>query len=456
MLKHWYQAKKIVESEKKSNIEIDTSNVKKYDVVVVGAGPAGASAAYFMAKQGLDVLLLERGPFPGAKICGGTSLIAEHTHKLFPNFWDECQCERIVMQQAYWIMTEDSLLSTSFQSLKFTAAPYNRFTVKRRALYQWLVDKAISAGVTFQCNYKVSEVLFDGSQAIGVQISPPQKKQFFADIIVLADGANSMVAEKSNLIPRVSPQNISLYVKETIVLPANVIEERFQLAYGYGSIIGLLGYPTAGFNGTSSIHTFQDSININVGMTISDFSISGIRPYELLSRIKNHPFIRPLLVGGAVVEYGASVIPEGGYYAIPEIVHPGLLIIGDAASLVNGTHGINLAMWSGFFAAQAAYESKKKRDFSAKKLFLYRTLLDESFVMQDLKANAKIAKLQQDLPYLFDLYSKIANETAFQISKVYTMPKKAKRIFIFKKITSMQPLLKMASDIWKVIKVVRG
>ena len=456
MLKHWYQAKKPQKIGKYSNAHYDTSNREKYDAIVVGAGPAGASAAYFMAKEGLTVLLLERGPFPGSKVCGGTSLISEHTHKLFPNFWDECPCERIVTQQAYWFMTEESLLSTSFQSTKLAAAPYNHITIKRKLFYQWLVDKGIAVGVDIHFNHHVTEVLFENNQAVGVQVSPPQKCQFFANLIILADGANSMVGQRSGLIPRVSPLDLALYVKETIALPAKVIEERFSLLPGYGSLIGLLGYPTAGFNGTSSIHTFKDCINLNVGMAISDFAISGIRPYDLLDRIKNHPLIKPLLLGGTVLEYGAAVIPEGGYHAIPELVHPGLMILGDAGSLVNGTHGINLAMWSGFFAAQAAAESKKNRDFSIERLSLYRTLLDESFIMQDLKANAKIASLQRDLPYLFDLYTKIVNQTAFHVAKVYTMPKKAKRIFIFKKITSMQPLFKMASDIWKVLKVVKG
>lgn len=456
MLRDWYEAKKSREIGKQVDLHNESSNVKNYDVIVVGAGPAGACAAYFMAKEGLDVLLLERGPFPGAKSCGGSSLIAEHTHKLFPNFWEECHCERIVIQQAYWFMTEDSLLSSSFQSMKLAAAPYNHFTVKRRSLYQWLVDKANAVGVSVYLNHHVTEVIFEGTQAIGVEVSLPQKSKFFANVIILADGANSLVGERSGLIPRVSSQNLALYVKETIALPARVIEERFNLSPGYGSLIGLIGYPTAGFNGTGSIHTFKDSLNINVGMAISDFAISGIRPYELLDRIKNHPFIKTLLIGGKTIEYGGSVIPEGGYHAIPKLVHPGLLIIGDAASLVNGTHGINLAMWSGFFASQAVYESKKSRDFSVKKLSLYRTLLDESFVMQDLKANAKIASLQRDIPYLFDLYTKIANDTAYHVAKVYSMPKKAKRKFIFKKITSIQPIFKIASDIWKILKVVKG
>lgn len=66
MLRDWYKRKKTRKIGKQGNLH-NESNIKKYDAIVVGAGPAGASAAYFMAKEGLDVLLLERGPFPGSK-----------------------------------------------------------------------------------------------------------------------------------------------------------------------------------------------------------------------------------------------------------------------------------------------------------------------------------------------------------------------------------------------------
>ncbi|EAX48586.1 FAD dependent oxidoreductase [Thermosinus carboxydivorans Nor1] len=458
MLKEWYktqQTKNLSNQDTiKSQLKLANPS-KKYDAIVVGAGPAGSTAAYFMAKEGLDVLLLERGPYPGAKCCGGVSIIAEHVHKLFPNFWEECPYERIVTDQAYWWMTEDSILTARFRSTKLAAAPYNRFTIKRVNFYKWLTAKAISAGTTLLLNHHVSEVLFDGQQAIGVHVSPPQNSDFIADIIILADGANSMLAERAKLAPQISPRNFALYVKETIALPAKVIEERFNLLPGHGTIIGLIGYPTAGFNGTGSIHTFKDSFNINVGISLADLAKAGFNPNDLLERIKKHPHMQPLLDGGTTIEYGAALIPEGGYYAMPELVHPGLMIIGDAASLVNGVHGINLAMWSGFFAARAAYAAKASRDFSVKKLSLYRTLLDESFVLQDFKANAGASKLLKEIPYLFDLYTRMANETAYHITKIYTMPKREKRKFIFQKVTSMQPILKTIRDVWKVLKVMR-
>lgn len=454
MFKHWYNAKKPVKISPTKTANTNQPE-KKYDVIVAGAGPAGLTAAYFLARDGLDVLVIERGPYPGSKNCGGLSLISEHTHKLFPNFWEECQCERVITAQAYWLMTEDSLLSAGFQSARLGAAPYNRFSVKRVNLYKWLANKATAAGAHVLYSSTANQVLFDtDGQAVGVTTLNSGNNKFFADIIILADGANALLAERSGLAARVIPANMSLYVKETIRLSASLIEERFNLPPGEGMIIGLIGYPTAGFNGTGSIHTFSDSININVGIAITDFVQAGFTPNDLLERIKKHPYINQLLAGGKTIEYGGALIPEGGYHAIPKLVHPGLMIVGDAASLVNGTHGLNLAMWSGFYAAKAGYAAKINRDYSTHKLSLYTELLNESFVIQDLQANAGAAALMRDLPYAFDLYSRMANETAYQMSRVYTMPKKAKRQMIYKKATSMQPIFKLLSDAWKTWKVI--
>lgn len=458
MQKQWYKVKKPLKLANKADISKKTSPstaTQKYDVIVVGAGPAGLTAAYFLSRDGLNVLVIERGPYAGAKNCGGISIMSEPTHKLFPNFWEECSWERIITDQSYWLMTEDSILSSRFQSTRLTSAPYNRFSIKRRNLYEWLASKATMAGTQILYSHTVNQLLFDNGQAAGVVTQNKGSNSFLADIIILADGANSLLAERAGLTARVSPADMSLYVKETIALPANVIEERFNLPQGHGAIIGLIGYPTAGFNGTGSIHTFKDSININVGMAVASFAQAGFNPNDLLERIKKHPHIKQLLAGGETIEYGGALIPEGGYHAIPKLVHPGLMIIGDAGSLVNGTHGLNLAMWSGYYAAQAGYAAKIDRDYSKRKLSLYTKLLQESFIIQDLKANAGAAGLMRDLPYAFDLYSRIANETAYQMVKAYTMPKRAKRILIYKKATSMQPISKILSDAWKTLKVIR-
>ena len=314
----------------------------------------------------------------------------------------------------------------------------------------------MKAGTTLLINHHVDKVLMDDKQAIGVTISPPQNGAFYADIIVLADGSNSMLAKQAGIATPATAGNLALFAKETIALSGDIIEKRFNLLPGHGSIIGLIGYPTAGLNGTGSIHTFKESVNINVGITLEKFAQSKIQPYDLIKRLKKHPYLQLLLEDGKELEFGSVMIPEGGYNAIPQTVYPGLILIGDAAGLVNGTHGLHLAMWSGYFAAQAAKAAKLSGIFSAEKLSLYRTLLNESFIMQDLKANRGIAKMEKDVPYMFDLYSRMANEAAYQVAKIYIMPKKAKRVYIFRKLTSMQPLRKMVKDAWKIFRVALG
>lgn len=454
MLKEWFNEAKESETQNTAN-KYTCSAQKKFDVIIAGAGPAGASAAYFMAREGMDVLLLERGAYPGAKVCGGSSIVSEPLHRLFPNFWEELEYERLITSQSYWLMTGDSAIQLGYRSMRLGSAPFNRFSVRRVKLYEWLVQKAQTAGAAVLFNHHAAEVLREREQVVGVRISAPQNTVYLADIIILADGANSLLGETAGIRPRVSPKDVALYAKETIAIPANVIEERFNLPAEHGIIVGLLGYPTSGFNGSASIHTFRSSININVGIAAADIAKAGLTPYKLIERIKAHSFVKPLIEGGVTTEYGAALIPEGGYNAIPELVHPGLMIIGDSASLVNGVVGFSLAMWSGFFAAQAAIKAKRKRDFSKKSLNLYRVLLDESFVLQDMRSNAPQAQWMRDTPYFFDLYTHMANESAFQITKVYTMPKKAKRQFIFKKVTSLQPLRKILRDAWGLLKVVR-
>ena len=78
--------------------------------------------------------------------------------------------------------------------------------------------------------------------------------------------------------------------------------------------------------------------------------------HALLQRFKQHPFVRGILDGGELVEWGAKTIPEGGYHAIPDrLSGDGVIIAGDAAGLVDvaSLKGIHYAMRSGVLAADA-------------------------------------------------------------------------------------------------------
>ena len=118
------------------------------------------------------------------------------------------------------------------QSQQLAAAPYNRVTVKRPNLYRWLAGKATVAGAIMQCSQKVEDVLFEQKQAVGVRLSQPDCTEYYADIIVLAEGVNAFLAQKAGIVPKPSAQAVCLYAKETVALPANTIEERLGLLAG--------------------------------------------------------------------------------------------------------------------------------------------------------------------------------------------------------------------------------
>ena len=74
---------------------------ERFDAIVVGAGPAGVAAAYTMANQGLKVIVLERGEYPGAKNVMGGVLYRQATSDVFPEFWKEAPLERPVVESNY-------------------------------------------------------------------------------------------------------------------------------------------------------------------------------------------------------------------------------------------------------------------------------------------------------------------------------------------------------------------
>ena len=88
---------------------------EKFDVIVVGAGPAGTSCAYVCAKNGLNVLLIERGEYPGSKNVMGGVLYRKQMEELIPEFWKEAPLERPVIEQRFWMMDKESAVQFGYK-----------------------------------------------------------------------------------------------------------------------------------------------------------------------------------------------------------------------------------------------------------------------------------------------------------------------------------------------------
>jgi electron transfer flavoprotein-quinone oxidoreductase len=279
------------------------------------------------------------------------------------------------------------------------------------------------------CETTVRELIRnDRGQVVGVK-TDREDGSVMADVVVLAEGVNGLVAQRSGLRPELKPDTVALAVKEMHFLPREVIESRFNLKGDEGLVIEAMGTVTAGMTGTAFLYTNQESISVGVGCIVSDFQKAGETPYGILERFKNHPAIRPLLAESEVKEYAAHLIPEGGYKAIPQLYGDGWVIVGDAGQFVNAVHreGSNLAMTTGRVAAETIGRLKRRGEaFSAENLAAYKHALEASFVMKDMKKYKDIPGFLHRSRHLFTTYPDLISRAAQTWLRVDGVDKVAK------------------------------
>lgn len=408
---------------------------ERFDAIVVGAGPSGNAAAYTMAKRGLKVLQLERGEYPGSKNVQGAILYANALEKLIPDFREDAPLERHIIEQRLWTMDETSHTGLHHRSDDFNEERPNRYTIIRAQFDKWFSRKVREAGALLLCETTVTELLRDEKgRVVGVR-TDRDGGTVFADVIVLAEGVNGLVGQRSGLRPELKPDTVALAVKEMHFLPAEVIQTRFNLKGNEGVVIEAMGTITAGMTGTAFLYTNQESISIGIGCIVSDFAESEITPYGLLEAFKAHPSVKPLLENSECKEYAAHLIPEGGYKAIPELCGDGWLVVGDAGQFVNAVHreGSNLAMTTGRIAGEVIADLKERQvGFSKAELSQYRRRLDETFVMKDLKKYKGIPDFLHSNKQVFGLYPRLFNAAARNWFRVDGTDKRTKEKEIIK------------------------
>lgn len=357
----------------------------KFDVIVVGSGLAGSAAAYRLAQGGAEVLVVERGPYPGSKNLSGGVLFGQMLEELIPDFLDEAPVERFVDRYVLSIMKEDSALNVDYRDRFFSTAPYNGFSVLRGKFDRWLADKAEQAGAAMVTNVRVDSLIIKDGKVGGIVAAG---EEMLSDVVIAADGANSFLAEQAGLKGKNDPRNLAVGVKELIGLDRTLVEERFGLSERSGTAYAMMGYPTQGICGGAFLYTNIDSISIGLVMHIDHCVEEGISPAEVLEDFLAHPSIAPLIRGGKVLEYGAHMVQEGGMEAMPKIVTDGMLVVGDAAGLGSNNgfavRGMDYAVASGIYAADAVLEAGAKEDYSSTGLEGYQKRMEEGFVLKDM------------------------------------------------------------------------
>ena len=386
--------------------------MEKFEVIVVGAGLAGLAAAYTLAGNGVEVVVLERGDYPGAKNVTGGRLYVHPVRDLFPELWEKAPFERFITHEGITLMARERAVSIDYSGNELRRPPHQSFSVLRARFDRWLAEQAEGHGAMILTKACVDDVIRIDGKIAGVVAGGDELQ---ADVVLACDGALSLLSEKAGLHPAGSPQNYALGIKEVIALPSSVINDRFQLEGQEGAARLFVGAVTEGLFGGGFLYTNKDSISLGIVIGLEGLTGGEQAPDApaMLDAFKGRPEIAPLIRNGSTVEYAAHIIPEGGYDGLFPRVGNGILAAGDAAGLALNAgftvRGMEYALASGYYAAQAVLAARKRGDFSASSLSEYQRLLDESFVMKDFLSFREAPRVMNN-PRFFDHYPEMAGQ----------------------------------------------
>lgn len=360
--------------------------MEKIDVVIAGGGLSGLACAYRLADEGLQVIVLERGDFPGSKNVTGGRLYLQPIKSLVGDMLHEAPFERKVVRERWSLFGEGNSLNIDFTGEKLRNTNHS-YTILRSTFDRWLAEKLMEKGAFVIPKYRIDELLWEGNKIIGIKSG---EEEIFANVVVAADGVLSFMAEKAGLRPKMKPKNYAVGIKEIIELSEEKINSRFNVEKDEGCAHLFLGDVTKGMFGGGFLYTNKETVSLGVVVGIKAImeKAGTIEAHTLIDAFKERYEIKRFIEGGNIVEYSAHVIPEGGYNNLSKLYGNGILVVGDAAGFALNmgvtVRGMEFAIASGIYAAETIIEANKKGDFSENTLSMYETKLKGSFVLKDM------------------------------------------------------------------------
>ena len=389
-------------------------SLEGFEVAVVGAGPAGSAAALTLAREGVQVLLVERGTFPGSKNVFGGRIYSYALKRLLGERWKDAPVERFVRKEGITFMTADSSFSVEYESKD----PTGSFTSIRSKFDKWLAEEAEKAGASLITDSRVDDLVLERGIVKGI-IAGPDKIP--TDVVIACDGTTTNLARKAGLASMLEPREVSIGMKDVIELPADKMEERLGLEPEEGAAHVFVGECSGGLRGGGFLYTNKDSLALGMVVGADDISTKKVPSHTLMDRLRNHRKVWRLIRGGKTIEYDAHMIPEAGPKMLTRPYTGGMLVAGDAAGhLLNNGYtfrGVDMAIVSGIAAAQTILEARKRKDYSAQSLQTYARRLREEPALKDMYTFSKVPRYLRN-NRLYNVYPELVCNAAEAIYRV--------------------------------------
>jgi len=310
---------------------------KEYDIIVVGAGPAGSIAARTAAEQGVSVLILEKDRDVGYPVRCGEAISREGV-------------EEFIEPDKKWIAAEISKFSFNAPNgteviIEFGNAGY---VLERRIFDYELARTAADAGAEIITRAYVNGLIFDDGKVGGVKYEHRgEQQEIKAKIVIAADGVESRVGRWAGLNTHIDFRDMESAVQITA---ANIPVKEDTLYFYFGKNVAPNGYfwvfPKGGNKANIGL-----GVNGLIGKTKSALSFLN----DFMNKHYPKAPVLTTIAGGVP----CSV-------TLPRISSPGIMLTGDAARQVNPLSGGGIAsgMIGGSIAGRIAAEAVKQKKMS--------------------------------------------------------------------------------------------
>lgn len=354
--------------------------MKKHDIIIVGAGVGGSTAAFHMAKSGLNVLMVEKEQFPRDKPCGDGQVQSIHPLLKSMGVYDEIE--------KYAYKCPGTMLSDTDENYCVFNYPEGDFAFcTPRYIFDDIINKAaLKEGVDYIENFEATDVIMERGKAVGVRgIHDGKIVELESNMVVLANGSHSMLSRQMGFYEE-DPEYVFYGIRGY-----------FENVRGMRDVIEF-HYPDEKFFPAGYIWIFPMSkTKANVGVFITEKSLknTGMTQEELLWWWRDNTKFGKERLGEAVPigKIKGWRLPSGKKQ---KIYGNGVIAVGDAGNMIEQLYGGGLphAMTAGVCAAKACAEAVAANDFSEEFLKRYNDYIDK-----ELGSGYQIAELLRKMVF---------------------------------------------------------
>lgn len=381
------------------------------DTIVVGTGPAGATAARLLAQKGYRVLLLEKEKLPRHKTCAGG--IGHRVWRRIPEVKPLLEEKGVPISRALMVAPD----GFSFEADAGEVVVYD---ILRSTFDKALADLAVEAGAELRERAEVVGVEETGDR---VRVVTRGGEAYEARSLVGADGVNSVVSRSLGLMPK-------NWFSDNAFCPVAL----YPREDGWDRHEFYFGLSGAGYGW---VFPHSDHLNIGIGALRRSYRE---KPVDTLARFTGaHPLLAPRLKGAAPIRVIGHYIPYNGM--LPRLHTGRALLVGDAGGFVNTLTGegihmavktaelavkvLSRALDSGFAEGLGAYQALAEKDPEVgEELRIGRLLRDALFkdlgflstLIREAAGSEEMARFLLDLIYVRKQYPVLAREASSKMS----------------------------------------